>query len=238
MRPFQTWDCGDAACPIKTHEGKRLERVIGWTLDSLETINVLVRSTKLRTVPVVGEDLKEAVPKLIEALEKARSDPYDQFLHEQAWKVGEQVFNLLPEEHRLALLPWIPAFANTVPEMAFCRMVDAWKDYVEKRTGLAYGRHHDKLSAEHQCCDKCLNAVRNLFVHGTGFLEGDDRGNRRYDKFTELAQEASSYRSASNRILRIPGRISALNDGDIVMLNILEVSAYIEDLKELLYALE
>src|SRR5437762_13649834 len=120
MRPFQSWDCGHVACPIKTDEGKRLERVIVWTLDSLETVKVLVSSTTLQAVPVVGADLKDAVPKLIEALEKARSNPYDQSLHERAWEVGEQVCNLLPPEHKLVLLAWIPAFANTVPEMAFC----------------------------------------------------------------------------------------------------------------------
>ena len=122
--------------------------------------------------------------------------------------------------------------------MAFCRVVDAWKDYVEKRTGFQYGRHRNKLSAEHQCCDDCLNALRNLFVHRTGFLEADSKGNNRYDKFTRLAKESSSHSSSTNPILKIPGRVCALNDGDIVMLNILEVYQYIEGLKELLYALE
>jgi hypothetical protein len=186
----------------------------------------------------VNSQYRDLVPQLIEALDRARNDPYDQSLHERVWELGEQVVNPLPPEQELILLPWIPAFANTVPEMAFCRVVDAWKDYVEKRTGLKYGQHRNKLSSEHQCCDDCLNALRNLFVHGTGFLEADDRGNRRYDKFTRLAREASAYRLATNAILKIPGRVCALNDGDIVMLNILEVSEYIEGLKELLYSLE
>src|ERR1700726_3256395 len=38
-------------------------------------------------------------------------------------------------------------------------------------------------TSEHQCCDDCLNALRNLFVHSTGFLESDSKGNKRYDKF-------------------------------------------------------
>jgi hypothetical protein len=238
MRPFQTWDCGDTSCPIKTTEGKRLERVIIWTLDSLGTINSLVSSTKLQEVPIVSTTYKNAVIELIAALEAAQKDPFDQSLHERVWELGEQAVNLLPAEHKLVLLPLIPAFANTVPEMAFCRIVDAWKDYVEKRTGLKYGQHRDKLSAENQCCDDCLNKLRNLFVHGTGFLEADHRGRRRYDKFTALATAASSYPSSGNPILRIPKRICALNDGDIVMLNSLEVRDYIDGVTQLLYALE
>jgi hypothetical protein len=238
MRPFQTWDCGDPACPIKSSEGKRLERIIVWSLDSLETIRHLIDFTRTQAISCVNADHRNVLAQFIEALEKALKDPYDQSRHERVWEVGEQAVNSLPAEHKLLLLPWIPPFATTVPEMAFCRVVDGWKDYVEKRTGCQYGQHRHRLSAEHQCCDKCLNALRNLFVHGTGFLEPDSRGNSRYDKFTQLASEASAHSSAPNPILRIPGRVCALNDGDIVMLNILEVCEYIEGLKELLYALE
>ena len=93
-------------------------------------------------------------------------------------------------------------------------------------------------TSEHQCCDDCLNALRNLFVHSTGFLESDSKGNKRYDKFARLMKEASAFASTTNPILKIPGRVCALNNGDIVMLNILEVEQYIEGLKQLLFALE
>ena len=238
MRPFQTWDCGDASCPIKTSEGKRLERVIVWSLNSLETINQLINSTRVQQISCVSTEHKNVLAELIDALEKALKNPYDQSLHERVWELGEDAAKPLPPQRQLLLSPWIPPFANTIPEMAFCRVVDAWKDYVEKRTGFSYGQHRDRLSVEHQCCDKCLNELRNLFVHSTGFLETDSNGNKRHDKFKRLASEASSHSSATNPILRIPGRVCALNDGDIVMLNILEVCDYIEGLKNLLYALE
>ena len=183
-------------------------------------------------------DHKDVVLDLIATLEAAHKDPYDQALHERVWEVGERLVNLLPEQDKLPLLPWIPPFSNSIPEMAFCRVVDGWKDYVEKRTGFSYGQHRNKLSAEHQCCDDCLNTLRNLFVHGTGFLEIDNNGNRRYDKFNRLAKEAAAHSSSANAILKIPTRVCALNDGDIVMLNILEVEQYIEGLKQLLFALE
>lgn len=237
MRPFQTWDCGDRSCPIKSPEGKRLERVLVWSQDSLETTRRLIDLTATQRIACISEDNGNALAQLVDALEKAMKDPYDQSLHERAWTIGEDVVNRLPEDQKLPLLPWIPPFANTIPEMAYCRVVDGWKHYVEVRTGASYGHHRNKLSPEHQCCDNCLNQLRNLLVHGTGYLE-DDRGNQRYEKFSRLAREASSYSSATNPILKIPARVCALNDGDIVMLNVLEVCQYIEGLKELLYSLE
>jgi hypothetical protein len=238
MRPFQPWDCGDASCPIKSVEGKRFERVIVWSLDSLETIRRLIDSTRTQRVPCASADHRNVLAQVIDALEKAMEDPYDQSLHERVWTIGEDAANRLPEEQKLLLLPWIPPFANTIPEMAFCRVVDGWKHYVEIRTGVAYGQHRKKLGPEHQCCDKCLNELRNLLVHGTGYLEADDKGKKRYEKFSRLATEASLHPSATNPILKIPDRVCALNDGDIVMLNVLEVERYIEGLKQLLYSLE
>jgi hypothetical protein len=239
MRPFQTWDCGDATCPIKSSEGKRLERVIVWSLESLGTLNRLIKnSTDALSVACVNADHKNTLRELIDALEKAQKNPYDQSLHERVWEIGEDAVNALPTEDKLVLLPWIPPFSNTIPEMAFCRVVDGWKDYVEKHTGVPYGQHRSRLSVVHECCDDCLNSLRNLFVHGTGFLEMDDRGVRRYAKFTRLAKDAASHSSSTNPILKIPSRVCAVLDGDIVMLNILEVCQYIEGLKELFFSLE
>src|SRR6266542_4909449 len=237
MRPFQNWDCGDASCPIKSSEGKRLERVIVWSLDTLETIRLLIDSTRTQIIPCVSDRHRNVLAKLIDALEKALNNPFDQSLHERVWEIGEEAFNSLSAEHKFLLLPWIPPFANTVPEMAFCRVVDGWKDYVEKRTGHPYrtGQHRNKLSAEHQCCDKCLNKLRNLFVHGTGYLETDSKGKKRHEKFRRLAMEAASCTSSSNPILKLPSRVCALSDGDIVMLNFLEVCQYLEGLKELFF---
>jgi hypothetical protein len=237
MRPFQTWDCGDASCPIRSAEGKRLERVIVWSLDSLETTRRLIDSTTTR-IACVSEGDRTVLAQLVNALEKAIKDPYDQSLHERVWTIGEDAVNPLPDEQKLFLLPWIPPFANTIPEAVFCRVVDGWKQYVAARTGISYGQHRTKLSDEHQCCDKCLNELRNLLVHGTGYLETNGKGKTRYEKFSRLAREASSHSSSRNPILKIPNRACALNDGDIVMLNVVEVCQYIEGLKELLYSLE
>ena len=176
----------------------------------------------------------------MEEFEAAKAAPYNQAIHERLWVLGERAAAFLDEAEKILLRPWIPPFSNTIPEMAFCRVADGWKYYVEKRTGQNYGdKSRSKLQPVHQTCDECLNALRNLLVHGSGFLEADEKGRRRMEKFTVLqAQVATHGCESANPLLRIPARITALADGDVVMLNSSEVIEYIGGVIEMLVALE
>ena len=59
------------------------------------------------------------------------------------------------------------------------------------------------------------------------------------EKFTVLqAQVATHGCESANPLLRIPARITALADGDVVMLNSSEVIEYIGGVIEMLVALE
>jgi hypothetical protein len=239
MRPYQIWDCGDTSCPIKTAEGKRFERVIVWAEVSLATINRLISTNRIQKVSAANPARGVSLFAFIDAFEIAKAAPYDQSAHERLWLLGEQASSFLDGDEKLLLLPWIPPFSNTIPEMAFCRVADGWKFYAEQRTGLPYGtQSRSRLSPVHQVCDECLNALRNLLVHGSGFLEADEKGKRRLEKFTRLMAEATAHSSSNNPLLRVPDRITALSDGDIVMLNSSEVIDYIQGLKEMFIALE
>lgn len=175
----------------------------------------------------------------IQAFDEAKLTPYDQAAHERAWQLGDRAAGLLDETERLMLGPWIPPFSSAVPEMAFCRLVDGWKFYLEEHLAVDYGpQSRAFLTDPHKVCDDCVNALRNLFVHSGGFLEVDEKGNNRLAKFTVLAPQAEAQQVSTNALLRIPARILALEAGDLVMLNFLEVAAYADGIKEMLYELE
>lgn len=237
MRPYQNWNCGDATCPVRSPEGKRFERVITWSELSLGTIHELISLSRIQRVSGGNSLRGVALLAFMDAFERAKALPFDQAAHERLWVLGEAAANYLEGEERALLSPWIPPFCNSIPEMAFCRVADGWKYYIEKKSGLSYGESRRIQSPVHQLCDKSLNALRNLLVHGSGFLEADDRGGRRYTKFVDYAREAGSH-IASNPLLKIPQRIAALNDGDIVMLNSSETVEYIQGIKEMFLALE
>jgi len=109
MRPFQSWNCGDSACPIKTKDGKRLERVVVWTQLSLETLRQVIDSNRLQCIPCVDNEHKKVLIQLIGALEGALKNPYDQSLHEQVWDNWRGRLLSLYNSHTEYLLePWIP----------------------------------------------------------------------------------------------------------------------------------
>ena len=239
-RAYQEWNCSDESCPIRTPEGKRFERVIVWAQGSLATINHLISASKIQNVPAKNHMRVMALFAFMEAFEAAKAAPYSQAAHERLWVLGERAAEFLDDEEKVLLTPWIPPFSNTIPEMAFCRVADGWKYYVEKRTGQNYGdKSRSKLQAVHQTCDECLNVLRNLLVHGSGFLEADEKGRRRIEKFSSLQAQVTVHGGASaNPLLQVPARITALADGDVVMLNSSEVMEYIGGVIEMLVALE
>jgi hypothetical protein len=238
-RAYQDWSCGDETCPIRTPEGKRFERVIVWAQSSLATINHLISASRIQNVPAKNPMRGMALIAFIEAFEAAKAMPYNQAVHERLWVLGERAAGFLDDEEKVLLTPWIPPFSNTIPEMAFCRVADGWKYYAEKRTGFTYGdKSRAKLEPVHQTCDECVNALRNLLVHGSGFLEADEKGKRRLEKFSRLQTQTAAHSASKNPLLQLPARITALADGDVVMLNSSEVVEYIGGVTEMLVALE
>ena len=186
------YDCGDPHCVIRTVAGKNFEGVIAYTMATLTNFydltaahrTALSKTSELNNPSAPAISLSAAVLEFFDLRDRIEKTPFDQNLLEASWSLLENVLNHLPETEKNFFRAWIRPTEPTLAEMAFCRIIDGWKFYLEELSGNKYGEHRDVLQGEEANLDQILNETRNLFVHCGGWLGFNKlKGNAHLDAY-------------------------------------------------------
>jgi hypothetical protein len=235
------YDCGNSACVIRSQPGKDFERIISYAMDTLKNVFDLAA---VQTVgisyppgPSSSSPLRSAgLAAFLGSRQSVESKPFDQALLEASWSALEGVLQYFSEAEKLLFRMWIRPTEPTLAEMAFCRVVDGWKFYMEELSGKRYGEHKAILQGEEIKLDEILNETRNLFVHYGGVLGFNKRKNKKHADI--FSAQLASISSSTSRLMDICHHAMGLADGSRFELGMQETVNYLYEISLLLEKIE
>jgi len=238
-----SYDCGNPKCVIRSNAGKDFEGVVAYAMATLQTVFDLTAVHRVKfskTLSFTGSPASSlrvrALLKFLHLHEQIEKRPFDQALLEASWSVLEGVLDQFDETEKLLFRTSVRPTEPALAEMAFCRVIDGWKFYLETLSGKPYGSHKSVLLGEEANLDEVLNETRNLFVHYGGVLGFNERKKKRHK---EVFQNYLSTLSSSNsRIVDLCHHALGLSDGNRVQLGMRETLNYLYEVSALLERIE
>ena len=242
VRPLQMpYDCGNPNCTIRSDAGKDFERVVSYAMETLKNIFDLAATVQSVAVSYTQTDSPRSAQRTaaLAAFLKSRTSvenkPFDQDLLEASWSMLEDALQYFTEPEKLLFRVWVRPTEPTLAEMAFCRVVDGWKFYMQELSGTEYGDHRGVLEEQEKTLDKILNKTRNLFVHYDGVLGLDRRQRKHTEIFKALLAEVGDNTS---RLVDICRHAAGLVEGDRLLLGMQETVNYLDEIAQLLENIE
>lgn len=236
------YDCGNPNCTIKSIPGKNFEGILAYAMATLQTVfdltarhRVQFSKTSSLTQSPSSVIRVRALLKFSHLREQIEEKPFDQALLEASWSVLEGALDHFDETEQLLFRPSIRPTEPTLAEMAFCRVVDGWKFYLEELSEQQYGNHKSIFSGEEVILDEVLNETRNLLVHYGGVLGVNRRKKRHKETFQS---KLSLLSSSQSRIVDLCHHVSGLNEGDRLLLGMRETLNYLHEVSMLLEKIE
>jgi hypothetical protein len=237
------YDCGNPQCAIRTPAGKDFEGVIANAMATLQTVFDLTavhrvkfsKTTSLTHSPASAVRVY-ALLNFLKLQEQIEKRPFDQILLERSWGLLESALEHFDETEKLLFRPSIRPAEPTLAEMAFCRVIDGWKFYLEELSGQPYGSHKGVLEGEEVILDEVLNETRNLFVHYGGVLGFNRRKKKKHRDIFQVQLSALS--SSPSRIVDLCHHAIALNEGNRILLGMRETLSYLHEISVLLDKIE
>jgi hypothetical protein len=170
-----SYDCGNPDCVIRSIAGRNFEGVIAYAMDTLKNVFDLTAAQRVKfsNTSSLTESPASALPvdglsTFLHLHERVEQRPFDQALLEASWSALEELLEHFSESEKLLIRMSVRPTEPTLAEMAFCRVIDGWKFYLEELSGQKYGNHKGVLQAEELTLDEVLSETRNLFVHYGG----------------------------------------------------------------------
>lgn len=238
-----SYDCGDPNCPIRTPSGKDFEGVITYAMITLKTVfdltavhRVQFSKTSSLTESPASALRVSALLKFSAIKELIEKRPFDQSLLEAGWSVLEGALDQFDETEKLLFLTSIRPTEATLAEMAFCRVIDGWKFYLEELSGQNYGGHKSILQGEEVTLDEVLNETRNLFVHSGGVLGFNERKKKKHKEIFQ--SQLSILSSSQSRIVDLCHHALGLTEGSRMQLGMRETLNYLHEVSGLLEGIE
>lgn len=234
------YDCGDPTCAIRSGAGKNFERVIAYAMETLKTVFDLSGAQNIGLCVGASSEpalRAAALKKFLMFRESVDRKPFDQDLLESSWSALENALQYFREPEKLLFRVWVRPTESTLSEMAFCRVVDGWKFYMEELSGERYGKkRHNILQGEEIKLDEVLNETRNLFVHYDGVLGFNKRKKKKHaDMFKTQLEDLIGSTSA---IVDICRHAMGLVEGDRFVLGMRETVNYLDEVAQLLETIE
>ena len=207
--------------------------------DLYDLYGIARRSTNSTPTQLPQAGLQASFDTLLSRLEASEKTPYDQGLLEDKWAAVDQVIKCIDEPQKPLYRLWGSPAEPTLAEMAFCRVVDGWKFYLEELSQRNYGEGHDaKLSGdEEKTLDHVLNVTRNLFVHNGGVL--GTRNTAKPRKHLDIYKSKLGLLNASTSpIVDLCHHALGLKERDRLQLGMQETKNYLCAISELFETIE
>jgi hypothetical protein len=238
-----TYDCGNPDCKIRSSAGKDFEGVVAYAMATLQTVfdltaehRVKFSKTSSLTESISSAPRVGALLKFLHLQEQIEKKPFDQALLETSWSLLEGVMEHFDETEKLLFRTSIRPTEPTLAEMAFCRVIDGWKFYLEELSGKPYGSHKAVLQGEEVTLDEVLNETRNLFVHYGGVLGLSKRKGKKHRDIFQT--QLSTLSSSQSRIVDLCHHALGLSEGSRVQLGMRETLSYLHEVAVLLEKIE
>ena len=238
------YDCGDPNCVIHTEAGKNFECVIAYTMATLINFydltaahkTALSKISELSKPSAPAKSLGATVQEFFDLHDRIEKMPFDQSLLEASWSLLENVLNHLPDTEKNFFRAWVRPTEPTLAEMAFCRVIDGWKFYLEELSGKKYGEHRDVLQGEEISLDQILSETRNLFVHYGGWLGFNKLKAKAHADIYQ--KHLATLAHTKSKIVDLCRHAGGLSTGDRFQLGMRETQNYLNEISFMLETIE
>lgn len=238
-----TYDCGNPDCVIRSDGGKNFEGAIAYAMSTLQTVFDLtaVRRVKFSHTSSLTESIASTLRvggllTFLRLRDEIEKKPFDQALLEACWSSLEGVLEHFSESEKLLFRTWVRPTEPTLAEMAFCRVIDGWKFYLEELSGQPYGNHKFLLKGEEVTLDEVLNETRNLFVHYSGVIGFNKKKKKKHAEI--FRSQLGILGSSSSRIVDLCHHAIGLSEGSRFQLGMRETLNYLHEISVLLERIE